>query len=626
MAFETQVSELIPAGDGEVLWLGSQDAQRLIDGIRSGDNGWRAIVLEGLLGRFEKPAGVLHQLQPFLADDGLVIAVAAPRLGASSSGRFTRRDLLAIFARAGYDVTSCAAIHHPRLSWPALEVDGRAAGRPADALEEAASIALLVSARPATAPGPEYSIVVNGDYDGPRPEGVEVVTVGGESRARAWNEGARAARGRYLAFLDADIAPRPRFIESLLKLVGADTRVGAAGTQAVAFGPEFAPCQQLPYRIQPSSTGKVEAVEGAGMVIARNVFVAVGGFDARLGSRLDGPDLCLRLRARGFDVVYGREAAGPAIGSPGDESVAADGTRYFLLKWRGLIPQAQLIPFPKKKRLANTSPAPILWSAPLLQRSGYGEEARNFVLALDRHGIAVQANPTDWQAQMRLPRDVARRLGALLCDQAPDRFINVVNSFPAARMMVGGSGGAFPLTRHFQLHPRAVRNIGRTMYETDRIPKDWIDPCNQMDEIWVPSAFNVETFARSGVVREKLYRIPGVINTDRFRADLVPMYLPRAEGFVFLSVFAWSLRKGWDVLVRAFLEEFDHGEDVTLVLKVLPHWNVTLAQHEADLGAYVRDVLGRDLRAKPRILVESRDMDAYEMPRLYKAANAFVLP
>ena len=36
---------------------------------------------------------------------------------------------------------------------------------------------------------------------------------------------------------------------------------------------------------------------------------------------------------------------------------------------------------------------PIVWSAPFLDRSGYAEEARNFILGLDDLGIEVQADP-----------------------------------------------------------------------------------------------------------------------------------------------------------------------------------------------------------------------------------------
>ena len=41
--------------------------------------------------------------------------------------------------------------------------------------------------------------------------------------------------------------------------------------------------------------------------------------------------------------------------------------------------------------------------------------------------------------------------------------------------------------------------MGRTMFETDRIPKGWAKKMNRMDEVWVPSTFMKEVFERGGV-------------------------------------------------------------------------------------------------------------------------------
>ena len=32
--------------------------------------------------------------------------------------------------------------------------------------------------------------------------------------------------------------------------------------------------------------------------------------------------------------------------------------------------------------------------------------------------------------------------------------------------------------------------VGRTMFETDKLPAAFVERCNQMDEIWVPSPFS----------------------------------------------------------------------------------------------------------------------------------------
>ena len=44
------------------------------------------------------------------------------------------------------------------------------------------------------------------------------------------------------------------------------------------------------------------------------------------------------------------------------------------------------------------------------------------------------------------------------------------------------------------------------------------------------------------------------------------MAIEGLDGFVFLSMFSWMTRKAWDVLLRAWCEEFGGQDDVTLVL------------------------------------------------------------
>jgi glycosyltransferase involved in cell wall biosynthesis len=628
MAFEAMIAELIPDGPGEVLWLGPQHAQQLIDGLEIGTTPPKAIVLQGLLGRFAKPAEMLRELGTYLEGGTWVITQTASRMNPRTNAGFTRRELMDLFGTAGYDVAYCALLSDPRSAGSLLNIPGAPGARRTEELREAASAGLLFAARLPAPDPPECSIVTTGELK-LAPDNAEVIVVsglaGGLHRGHAWNTGARMATGKFVAFLDAADTTTGPWLEHLLETVRSEPGIGAAGAQLVGFGPDSIPCHQLPFPITHETSRQVAAVAGSGLILERKRFVEAGGFDPLLGPPFDGPDLCLRLRATGLQIAHSA-AASVKQAAPTTTARTSDGPRYFIFKWRGQIPADPLDPEVWKHRPAKKAPAPILWSAPLLQRSGYGEEARSFVLALDRAGFAVSTNPTDWHVEAQLPKHAARRLGALAVTEAPDRFINVVHSFPSARMMVGGSNRTFPLVEHFKPHPRAVRNIGRTMYETDRIPEIWVHNCNQMDEVWVPTSFNIETFAKAGVAREKLFRVPGAIDIDLFDPRLPPMYVPGAQGFVFLSVFAWSLRKGWDALVRAFKEEFDHGEDVTLVMKVMPHWNRTLAEHHADLDTFMRDVLGRDPGERPRIIMVSRHMGVDEMPRLYRAANAFVLP
>ncbi|EFJ50257.1 hypothetical protein VOLCADRAFT_104071 [Volvox carteri f. nagariensis] len=105
--------------------------------------------------------------------------------------------------------------------------------------------------------------------------------------------------------------------------------------------------------------------------------------------------------------------------------------------------------------------------------------------------------------------------------------------------------------------------------ELVRIPADFVAALNSMDEIWVPTEASRIALSNSGVVRS-LHVVPLGIDTQELdRTRVRPTALPppnavqvfgplsgRKPSFAFISVFKWELRKGYDVLLRAFLEEF----------------------------------------------------------------------
>lgn len=253
----------------------------------------------------------------------------------------------------------------------------------------------------------------------------------------------------------------------------------------------------------------------------------------------------------------------------------------------------------------------ISWQAPLFDPSGYAEEARHFLLALDEASHTVAAEPIRWSDRVAvLPAADERRLLAMTARAPKPGGIHVSHIFPPS----------------FTRRPNARINAGRTMFETDRLPDGWADACNQMDQIWVPSEFNRETFARAGVREEKLRIVPGVIDMRVYPDDLAPLDIPDSRGFNFLSVFDWSLRKGWDLLLRAYVEEFSGEEDVALIIKTHSSLGYTVAQIGEQIVGYIGSTLGRDMSRTPDIILQDMNLPAHRMPNLYRAADCFVLP
>lgn len=57
-----------------------------------------------------------------------------------------------------------------------------------------------------------------------------------------------------------------------------------------------------------------------------------------------------------------------------------------------------------------------------------------------------------------------------------------------------------------------------------------------------------------GVNESKLFVIPESVDTELFRPDVEPLKgLKGMAGYNFLSIFKWEHRKGWDILLRAYL-------------------------------------------------------------------------
>ena len=55
-----------------------------------------------------------------------------------------------------------------------------------------------------------------------------------------------------------------------------------------------------------------------------------------------------------------------------------------------------------------------------------------------------------------------------------------------------------------QMNSDFKAHVGLTMFETDRLPAGWAGAMNNMDEIWVPSRFNEQSFVRYGVKADKV--------------------------------------------------------------------------------------------------------------------------
>ena len=178
----------------------------------------------------------------------------------------------------------------------------------------------------------------------------------------------------------------------------------------------------------------------------------------------------------------------------------------------------------------------------------------------------------------------------------------------------------------FRLDRGQAIHIGRTAFPTDGLPGAWVNALNRLDEIWVPSGFNLRSFTKAGVDPEKVVTVPLAVDAYRFGPHLERMGLGPDLGFIFLSMLSWKWLKGWDVLIEAFCRAFSPQDEVTLFLKVMPDAAMPLARIENALHDFIRNRLHLEPTAIPRIKLSGTPLTREEIPLLYRAADAFVLP
>lgn len=265
-------------------------------------------------------------------------------------------------------------------------------------------------------------------------------------------------------------------------------------------------------------------------------------------------------------------------------------------------------------RLRTTSsprPFGLVIRSPLFDPSGYAEDGRMLLKAAAHGSRAVTAVEIPWSdSPCRLPDSDTALYRALLRGSPPTNAMSLTNCIPTLCLP----------------DPETNFNVLRTLFETDRIPEFWLPHIEPFDEVWVAARHNAEAFRRSGVAPERIRILPEFVDTTLFSPIGKRLNLPKflTNRFVFLSVFDWQQRKGWDLLLRAFCEEFSAGDRVGLLLKITKVHGYSMEQIRAQIDSLLRP-LGKGLDDRPEICLWDATLDQCEMAELYRSVDAFVL-
>jgi len=247
----------------------------------------------------------------------------------------------------------------------------------------------------------------------------------------------------------------------------------------------------------------------------------------------------------------------------------------------------------------------VHWYGHFTSYAGFSRMNRAFAFGLSNRGVNVK---TDIQG---CAVDVNEATEKQLVEMSKAR---VLDSAPKIY------GATVPLSMF-----HGGKKILYTMMETScTLHPDYVGKLNLFDEIWVPTRFAEKLFKQNGV-HPPIRIMPLGVDVNRYTpARKTFDFGQELNQFVFLSVFKWGYRKGYDILLKAFMEEFSSKDNVTLLLVSRAEAFNNPDQIANDFAG-IRQSIGKEDDDLPHIALYDKEISERDMPSIYGASDAFCL-
>lgn len=215
----------------------------------------------------------------------------------------------------------------------------------------------------------------------------------------------------------------------------------------------------------------------------------------------------------------------------------------------------------------------VVIRAPLLSTSGYGEHCRQIMRwLLTREDFQVKTQIVPWG-----------NTTWYINPNALDGLIGEIMSRSGNLERIG-SDISFQVQLPNEWDPLLAKfNIGVTAgVETDICNPKWVECCNKMDLVIVPSSHTKQTLLNSGTVKTPVVVVPESFFDEILDSDIKPVDLNVDTSFNFLMVGTltgnnpWNDRKNTYATIKWFCETFADEPDVGLIIKVCSGRSTTI--------------------------------------------------
>lgn len=237
----------------------------------------------------------------------------------------------------------------------------------------------------------------------------------------------------------------------------------------------------------------------------------------------------------------------------------------------------------------------IIFKGPVMNPTGISTANREIVKALDRQGAIIQCEDifttefVDAQGMQKFNKPINAVGASTIFCTYPEK-------------MEGGYG----------------MQVGGILHEGTKLPDHWAPAINKLSKIFVPSKATKNLMRWNGIV------IPIKVISYGVNELYKPVEKNAKSDFIFLSVNSWTGelndRKGTDVLVKAFYEEFKNESNVKLCVKVSTFWQ------NRPKDFYANRILQIVGEPTDQIMVNEDYLPESFVAELYQQADCFVAP
>lgn len=261
---------------------------------------------------------------------------------------------------------------------------------------------------------------------------------------------------------------------------------------------------------------------------------------------------------------------------------------------------------PYRAKPGSDSRPGVILEGPFLEHSSLARINREIAMSLLQcRALEVALAPTGYASGALAPTEALAQIKAAMNNQPARVDLTIRQQWPPdfSRPECGKLAVILP-------------------WEYGTVPRMWVDQINSnVDELWVPSKFVQRVLVRSGVPEERVQVIPEGFDPGLFTPKGGRARPQATRQFLFLFVGGAIRRKGIDLLLKAYRDAFEPGDDVTLLVTAL-----------GSQAAYQHNSLHEEVISAawnpsfPHVELLTGEVDDSTLANLYRGCDAFVLP